>query len=95
MLALSTDRGSATSRAPKINTDLAFEVKTLDDAKDNQEPSVEIAGKGRCKGLAKTRNAHGGGLPMLGEAARPSPVKATAGLGPPHPDCPRSDGRNR
>ncbi|MEO7727529.1 MAG: AsmA family protein [Burkholderiales bacterium] len=79
--ALSIDRGSATYRDPKINTDLAFEVKTLDDAKDNQEPSVEIAGKGRFKGMATTLHAHGGALLSLRDADHPYPIKASAMLG--------------
>jgi uncharacterized protein involved in outer membrane biogenesis len=79
--ALTIDRGSATYRDPKIDTDLALEIKTLEAGKDNPESSLEVAGKGRFKGLPTTLHARGGALLSLRSADHPYPIKASGMLG--------------
>ena len=79
--ALSIDNGSATYRDPRSNTDLALDVKTVAGSGGDPEGSLEIAGKGRFKGLATTLHARGGALLSLRSADHPYPVKANATLG--------------
>lgn len=79
--ALTIDRGSAKYRDPKIDTELALDVKTVEGGKDNPESSLEIAGKGRFKGLATTLHARGGALLSLRSVDHPYPVKASGMLG--------------
>ena len=79
--ALTVDHGSATYRDPKINTDLAFDIRTLEDGKDAAQSSLEVVGKGRFKGLPTTLSARGGALLSLRSADHPYPIKASALLG--------------
>jgi uncharacterized protein involved in outer membrane biogenesis len=79
--ALTIDHGSATYRDPKIKTDLALDLKTLKDGKDNPESSLEVAGKGRFKGLPTTLHARGGALLSLRSVDHPYPIKASGTLG--------------
>lgn len=79
--ALTMDHGSATYRNPKLNTDLALEIKTLAGGKENPEASLEVAGKGRFKGLPATLHARGGALLSLRSADHPYPIKASGTLG--------------
>ena len=79
--ALTIDRGSAVYRDPKIKTDLALEVKTLEGSKDNPELTLEVTGKGRFKGMPTTLHARGGALLSLRSADHPYPIKANALLG--------------
>ncbi len=79
--ALTIDHGSATYRDPKSHTELALDVKTLEGGKDNPEPSLEVVGKGRFKGLPTTLHARGGALLSLRSADNPYPIKASAMLG--------------
>lgn len=79
--ALTVDHGSATYRDPKLNTELAFDIRTLDAAKDATQSSLEVVGKGRFKGLPTTLRARGGALLSLRSADNPYPVKASATLG--------------
>ncbi len=79
--ALTIDRGSAKYRDPKTNTDLALEVKTLADGTAKPEASLEVAGKGRFKGLPATFHARGGALLSLRSADHPYPIKASGTLG--------------
>ena len=78
---LTIDRGSAIYRDPHINTDLKLDVRTLEDSKTNPDMNLEVAGKGRFKGLATTLHARGGALLSLRDAAHPYPVKASGTLG--------------
>ena len=79
--ALTIDHGSATYRDPKIDTDLALEIKTLEGGKDNPESSLEVAGKGRFKGMPTTLHARGGALLSLRSVDHPYPIKASGMLG--------------
>jgi AsmA family protein len=79
--ALTIDHGSATYRDPKIDTDLALEIKTLEDGKDNPESSLEVTGKGRFKGLPTTLQARGGALLSLRSVDHPYPINASGMLG--------------
>ena len=79
--ALTIDHGSATYRDPNINTDLALDINTLEGGKDNPEPSLEVAGKGRFKGLPTTLHARGGALLSLRSPDHPYPIKASVMLG--------------
>ncbi|HEV7804046.1 MAG TPA: AsmA family protein, partial [Burkholderiales bacterium] len=79
--ALTIDRGTALYRDPRINTDFTLEVRTLDGGNTDPEMNLEIAGKGRFKGLATTVQARGGALLSLRDASHPYPVKASAALG--------------
>ncbi len=79
--ALSIDHGSATYRDPKINTDLALDINTLEAGKDNLESSLDVAVKGRFKGLPTTLHARGGALLSLGSVDHPYPIKASGMLG--------------
>ena len=79
--ALTIDRGSAKYRDPKINTDLALDLKTLEVGRDRPEASLEVAGKGRFKGLPATLHARGGALLSLRSADHPYPIKASGTLG--------------
>ena len=79
--ALTVDHGSATYRDPKLNTDLALEIKTLAGGKENPEASLEVAGKGRFKGLPATLHARGGALLSLRSPDHPYPIKASVMLG--------------
>lgn len=79
--ALTIDRGSATYRDPKIDTDLALDIKTQEGDKDNPESSLEVAGKGRFKGLPTTLHARGGALLSLRSVDHPYPIMASGMLG--------------
>jgi uncharacterized protein involved in outer membrane biogenesis len=78
---LTIDRGSAIYRDPRINTDFKLDVRTLEDSKTNPDMNLEVAGKGRFKGLATTLHARGGALLSLRDVAHPYPVKASGTLG--------------
>ena len=78
---LTIDRGSATYHDPKIKTDLTLDIKTLVEGVDSPEGILEIAGKGRFKGLQSSFTARGGALLSLRSADRPYPIKASATLG--------------
>jgi AsmA family protein len=82
MDALAMDRGSVEYRDPANNTDLAFEINTLDAANGGADSMVELTGKGLFKGLQTRLQARGGALLLaLHSAERPYPIKATATLG--------------
>lgn len=81
IVALTIDQGSATYRDPKINTDLALNVKTVQGTQEHPEASLEVTGKGRFKGLATTVQARGGALLSLRDSEHPYPIKASAVLG--------------
>lgn len=78
--ALSIDKGNATYTDPRINTDLTFDVNTLD-GQQGPESMVEVIGKGRFKGMPSTLNARGGALLSLRDASNPYPIKLRAALG--------------
>lgn len=74
------DRGTATFRDPRNNTDLAFELKTIDAA--SAPPfGLELTGHGRYKGLPAAVNARGGALLGLRSADDPYPIKASGSVG--------------
>jgi hypothetical protein len=79
--ALEIDRGSVKYRDPTANTDLAFEINTLEGIPREADAIVELTGKGRFKGMPSTLHARGGALLGLRNAARPYPIKASAMLG--------------
>lgn len=79
--ALAIDHGTVKYRDPTINTDLTLEINTLAASKDDPESMLELAGKGRFKGMEATFQARGGALLVLRSADRPYPIKATATLG--------------
>lgn len=79
--ALTIDHGSATYRDPEIDTDLALDIKTQEGDKVNPESSLEVAGKGRFKGLPTTLHARGGALLSLRSVDHPYPIKASGMLG--------------
>lgn len=79
--ALTIDQGGVTYRDPRINTDLVFDVKTLEGGKEQPESTLEVAGKGRFKGLATTVHARGGALLSLRDTAHLYPLKASGALG--------------
>ena len=79
--ALTIDHGTAIYRDPTIKTDLSLDVNTLNGSKDDPEPVVELAGKGRFKGMATSVRARGGALLSLRSADRPYAIKADATLG--------------
>ena len=79
--ALTIDRGTALYLDPRINTDFTLEVRTLDGGNTDTDMNLEVAGKGRFKGLATTVQARGGALLSLRDASHPYPVKASATLG--------------
>jgi uncharacterized protein involved in outer membrane biogenesis len=79
--ALTIDHGSAIYRDPKINTELALEVNTLEGGKETPGSSLQVTAKGRFKGLATTLHAQGGALLSLRSRDHPYPIKASALLG--------------
>lgn len=79
--ALTIDHGSVTYRNPGIDTDLALEIKTLQDSKNNQESNLELSGKGRFKSLPITLQARGGALLSLRTVDHPYPINASGMLG--------------
>lgn len=79
--ALTIDRGSVTYRDPGIDTALALDIKTLEADNDNPESGLEVAGKGRFKGMASTLHARGGALLSLRRVDHPYAIKASGMLG--------------
>ncbi len=79
--ALTIDRGRVTFRDPRINTDVSLTVNTVAGDKNDSERMVEVAGKGRYKGMAATVNGRGGALLSLRDSQRPYPIKANVTLG--------------
>ncbi|CAN0386897.1 unnamed protein product, partial [Phaeothamnion confervicola] len=79
--ALTIDKGGVTYRDPRINTDLVFDVKTLEGGKEQPESTLDVAGKGRFKGMTTTFHARGGALLSLRDADHPYPIKASGVLG--------------
>src|SRR5258706_433805 len=79
--ALTIDEGSATYRDPRINTDLALEVRTLAGGDADPAMNLDIAGKGHFKGQPATLHARGGALLSLRDADHPYPIKASGTLG--------------
>lgn len=77
---LTIDRGSVTYRDPEKNTDLALDVHTLAPGTGHPESRLEVAGKGRFKGLATTLHAIGGALLSPG-GNNPYPIEANAMFG--------------
>lgn len=78
---LTIDHGSVTYRDRGNNTELALDIRTLEDAKDDPQRKLEVAGKGRFKGLPTTLHARGGALLSLRRAENPYPIRAHATLG--------------
>lgn len=74
------DRGSATYRDPRINTDLTVEIETLD-GQQGPESMVGVNGKGRFKGMPSTIAGQGGALLGLRNTANPYPIHVRAVLG--------------
>jgi uncharacterized protein involved in outer membrane biogenesis len=79
--ALEIDRGTVKYRDPTANTDLAFEINTLDGVPGEADAIVELTGKGRFKGMPSTLHARSGALLGLRKAKSPYPIKASAMLG--------------
>ena len=79
--ALAVDRGSIKYRDATINTDLALEINTLAATGGDPRPMLELAGKGKFKGMETSLQARGGALLALHSAEQPYPIKATATLG--------------
>jgi uncharacterized protein involved in outer membrane biogenesis len=86
--ALHVDHGSVTYRDPRANTDLALDLKTLEEgkdsgraAKDGQHFGLEVAARGRFKGLPTTFHGQGGALLSLRGTDQAYPVKASALIG--------------
>jgi hypothetical protein len=79
--ALAIDHGTAAYRDPGINTDLAFDIKTLEGGNDKSNSSLEVTGKGRFKSMPVTLHARGGALLSLRSVDHPYPIKASAMLG--------------
>ena len=78
---LTIDHGSVTYRDRNNDTELALDIRTLEDGKDDPQLKLEVAGKGRFKGLPTTLYARGGGLLSLRSADNPYPIRANAMLG--------------
>ena len=78
---LSIDRGTATYRDPRNNTDLALELKTPGSEADTSIFGLELTGKGRYKGLLSAVSARGGALLKLRGADHPYPIKASGKVG--------------
>ncbi|MDB5809430.1 MAG: rane protein AsmA family [Betaproteobacteria bacterium] len=78
---LTIDKGSASYRDPRIDTDLALEVRTLDGQATDPAARLEVTGKGRFKGMAVTARARGGALLSLRNADDPYPINASATFG--------------
>lgn len=78
---LTIDHGSVTYRDPRLNTDLLFEIKTIEGDRNNPALTLELEGKGRFKGLLTTLHALGGALLSLRSEKTPYPIKANALLG--------------
>jgi uncharacterized protein involved in outer membrane biogenesis len=78
--ALAIDRGSLHFRDPVIDTDLAFDISTLD-TRGDAGAAVQLIGKGRFKGQAASLQARGGAVLALRDTERPYPIKATASVG--------------
>ena len=79
--ALTIDQGSASYRDPRIDTDLALQVNTLESSANNTEGTLEVNGKGRFRGQLTTVHARGGALLSLRDAEHPYPIKANGTLG--------------
>ena len=77
---LTIERGSVTYRDPKNNSDLVFDVHTLEPDKANPQSRLEISGKGRFKGLPTTLHGVGGSL-LTARGEIPYPIDATAKFG--------------
>lgn len=78
---LTIDHGSVTYRDRNTNTELALDIRTLEDAKDDPQRRLKVTGKGRFKGLPTMLHARGGGLLSLRRADKPYPIRANAMLG--------------
>jgi uncharacterized protein involved in outer membrane biogenesis len=78
---LTVDNGSVTYRDRNNNTELALDIRTLEDAKDDPQRRLEVTGKGHFKGLPTTLHARAGGLLSLRRADKPYPIRANAMLG--------------
>lgn len=79
--ALRIDQGSLSYRDAAQKTDLALEFKTVERAENADPYRLEIAGKGRFKGLATTIKAEAGALLALRHSAQPYPIRASAQIG--------------
>lgn len=79
--ALTIDQGTATYRDPRIKTDVALQVRTVEGTPGAPEGKVEISGKGTFKGAPATLKARGGSLLSLRSPDNPYPVTASAVLG--------------
>ncbi len=79
--ALSIDQGSASYRDPNVDTDLAFEIKTPDGAAGESQFGLELAGKGRFKGMPAALRGQGGALLSLRKLDHAYPIKASGTLG--------------
>lgn len=70
---LTIDHGSVTYRAPRLNTDLLFELKTTEGDPNNPAQTLEIVGKGHFKGLPTSLHAQGGGAAQPAQCRNPLP----------------------
>lgn len=81
---LAIDRGTASYRDPRRNTDLAFNLETLAAEADASKFGMELTGKGRYKGLPSVISARGGALLDLRDAEQPYPIQASGTIGTTH-----------
>ena len=77
---LTIDRGTAKFRDPKNNTELLLDLHTLEADKSHADSRIEVAGKGRFKGLPTTLHAIGGAL-LRAREDNPYPIEASASFG--------------
>ncbi len=81
---LAIDGGTATYRDPARNTDLALELKTPAGEANASAFGLELAGKGRYKGLPSAVTARGGALLNLRDAEHAYPIEAKGTVGTTH-----------
>jgi uncharacterized protein involved in outer membrane biogenesis len=77
---LAIDRGTVHFRNPAIDTDLAFDVSTLDE-KDGAGGALQVIGKGRVKGQPAALQVRGGAVLALRDEERPYSINSTASVG--------------
>jgi hypothetical protein len=76
---LSIDNGTLTYRDPSSSTNLSFVLNTS--AVQGEQDIVELAGKGKIRGMDTKLHLRGGALLALRRADRPYPVKAILTVG--------------
>ncbi|HSH90470.1 MAG TPA: AsmA family protein, partial [Ramlibacter sp.] len=81
---LAIDGGTATYRDLRHDTDLAIALKTIEGEAKTTPFGLELAAKGRYKGLASVVTARGGALLNLRDEAHPYPIEAKGAVGTTH-----------